>query len=61
MKLFITKLDNGYTLTITKEQRPDPEHPDNVVEVKQRLVFETYEALMHRIEATLNPVQDVDN
>lgn len=49
-KLFIQILDNGFTLTITTEERQEDINGDRVVETKRRLVYERQDAL----EATIH-------
>lgn len=51
MRAILTKLDNGYTLTISEEEViPNPDAAGNIVrEKKQRLVFENKEAALAKI------------
>ena len=53
MKAILTKLDNGYTLTVmSEEERQLEDQPGRPVikeEKKQRLVFESKEAAIARI------------
>jgi hypothetical protein len=52
MKLIITKLDNGYTLSVqaimTHENGLEP------IEIKQRFAFETKDALNRKLTELLN-------
>ena len=54
MKLIITQLDNGYTLTVVSQERVrglngEPGLPEVYEERKQRLVFETKEGLNEKL------------
>jgi hypothetical protein len=54
LKLFVQKLDNGYTLTITTEEdEVNREGQPILVEVKTRLVFETKEGLSAKLQEVL--------
>lgn len=54
MKLYIEKLDNGYRLNITTvEPSVNREGQPIEVERKQKLVFESKEAMMAKVQEAL--------